>query len=402
MKRALLIAVVSLAATSALASKARKEALSNAAHLSDIQDVITKPDKASAYGEWATMEFGSTAGTTTRAEGGFVRMSGQAAWGAYLGAASGTTTSGVMAYRAFTPVSGTGASFLPQENPIRLFYAAKPSDMSWGVGLYHSASKSKVAETTTTGTKDQSTMGLTASASADVWDAQLALGLGNTASYKDTNDDAKMTGKTSFGLSGGYKMDTMYIYASYSAGGAKVTNTVTGASETTQMDRADTAMSLGIVNSHKKDGTDFFYGISYNMTTLKDDADATATPTSLNAVATGLTGTAGTNAKQIEITSMPLIAGIEAEATSWMVLRGSITQNFGSLGMGKIKVSEKTVTTADQELTSKDDTTIAAGVGLKWNKFTVDSTVAVAGANGAAFGTNSGNFLSKMSMTYTF
>ena len=72
--KTLLIAAVALMSTSALASKARRTALVNAPQLTDIQDIagdvqiggnmnIARPDKAVAYGEWATMEFGKTAGT---------------------------------------------------------------------------------------------------------------------------------------------------------------------------------------------------------------------------------------------------------------------------------------------------------------------------------------------------
>ena len=78
MKKALLIAAVALMSTSALASKARRAALGNAPQLTDIQDIagdiqiggnmnIARPDKAAAYGEWATMEFGQTANSVTLA-----------------------------------------------------------------------------------------------------------------------------------------------------------------------------------------------------------------------------------------------------------------------------------------------------------------------------------------------
>jgi hypothetical protein len=395
MKKALVIAAVTVLSTSAFASKARTYALGNSAHLNDVQEVLAKPDKAAAYGEWATLETGATAGAGTlgapRAEGGFVRMMGQSALGAYLGAGSGTALTGVQNYR------GISASLLPQENPIRLFYATKAGDMNWGVGLYHTSSKKKQAESATTGEAKQEAMGLTASASTDVWDARAGLGLANNATYKDQNNDIKQTGKTTMSVGGGYHMDTMYIYGEYGQAGAKTEESF--GTTTTMADRADTSMTVGVINSHKKDGTDFFYGISYVSSVLKDDAD---TPTSLNAVSTALTGTAGTNANKIEVTSLPLVVGIEAEATSWLVLRGSVSQTFGSLGLAKIKVSEKD-SNNDAEYTGKDSTTVAVGTGIKWNKFMLDGVLkaSTGGSTTGAIGTDT-NFVTNAGLTYTF
>lgn len=380
MKKTILIAAVTLASASAFASKARVNALQSAAHISDIQDVMTKPDRAAVHGEWATLEFGQTAlgATNTQAEGGFIRKMGDSAMGAYFGQGSASITTS----RAIS------ANYLKQENPLRLFYAAKPGDLSWGVGLLHMSSK-RAPGTASAGNieKKQDGMAVYASAESGDWDARLGVGLSNTASYNigASATEEKLTGKSSATLGGGWKMDTMYIYAEYGMGGFKheVGSTATA-------DRSDTSTKIGIINSHKKDGTDFFYGISYSMVTLKDDA---TTPIA------GSLGQAGRN--KSEINTMPIIIGVEAEATSWMVLRGSITEDFNLLGMSKTKYTD--ITTADnEENTGVHNTTVRAGAGFKWNKFTMDATIKAAADDGGDLGTNDDKFLNELSLTYMF
>ncbi len=399
MKKALLFAAVALMSTSALASKARRTALGNVRDMSDISDIagdvqvggmyIARPDKAMAYGEWALMELGksTTAATTTAvAEGGFVRMMGSGALGAYLGAPNKAAND----YRvSFDTAAAT--TTLKQENPLRVFYASKAGDMTWGAGLLYSSSKTKNDGATITSSK-QDASGVVVSASTDVWDAQLGLGLSNNATTTVTAGDNSLTGKATAQLTGGYKMDTLYFYGAYGMQGAK--GDKAGAS--TVLDRADNEITLGVMNSHKKDGTNFFYGIEYDATTAKEDA---STPTSL-----------GANKTKIETTNLPLYVGIEAEAASWLILRASIKHTVGLLGLAKVKSSTNNST--DSEVTGADATTVAAGAGIKWNKFMLDGVLAASSGAANVGSTNKAsdngaigsdaNFLTNASLTYTF
>jgi hypothetical protein len=399
MKKALLIAVVALASTSAHASKARETALANSRHLSDIQDVVgtntgvTKPDKAVAYGEWATLEFGPTYtgeyvtanNQTAGAEGGFVRMMGNSAIGAYLGApnttsnAYRTTFSGML---SGTPGVAATTDVLQQENPLRLFYATKAGDLNWGAELYYSSSKAKSTTTGVSHDKKQDAMGVTVSASADMWDAQLGIGLSNNTTDTVAAGDNKLTGKSTLNLSGGYKIDTMYVYGNYGMTGAKADTAAT----TSVIDRSDTVAKVGIVDSHKKDGTDFFYGIEYQMATLKEDA---TTPVTL-----------GSHTSKVEKDTLPLFIGIEAEAASWLVLRGSISQNLGLLGLAQTKTS--TDNSTDATTAGADNTTVAAGAGIKFNKFTMDGVIAASSNAKGNLATDGNNFLTNVSLTYMF
>lgn len=362
MKRLFLIAAVSLAATSAFASKARLSALQNAAHLVDTQDVLNKPDRAASMGEFVTFEFGPTVDATTNAEGGFVRKHGDAAWGAYFGNTSDSTTFYRSAAKAapYSLAIGTAA----QDNPLNLFYATKTSDMSWGAGLFYTNSDLKAVN------EKQNAMGLIGSMTMGALNASLGLGLGNTASKTAAGVETKLTGKTTAQLTVGYAMDSLYYYGEYTMSGAKVE---TGS--TTNADWERSGLTLGVINSHKKDAVDFFYGISYQMTNLKDKGPADS---------------------KTDTSKLPVIVGIEADAANWLTFRASLTQNV-------IVGSTKTTTAGVGDANNNaDDTVVAAGVGMKWNKFAWDGTLSSASANGGTFGLDGSNFLARTSLTYMF
>ncbi len=381
MKKLFVIAVVTIASASAFASKARLTAIQGAAHVSDNLDVVggngpIKPDQAFGNGEWVSFEWGANRGSGNtavagnNAEGGFVRKMGDnAAMGAYLGNKSDSYKTFMALAVANGAVVGTGTTataLLNQSNPLNLYYAAKAGDLQWGLGLFYVSNDVKTSK------MKENIMGLTASATAaSGWDAQLTVGLGAESKNETTvNSEKVLKGGSSIALSGGYKMDTMYVYGSYKTAGAKLT---TGT--TTNADWDINAMAVGVVNSHKKDGADFFYGVSYNMTTINDKNNTTT----------------GKN----ETTTFPVIIGVEAEATSWMVLRGSVTQNV-LLGSTKTAGSDAN--------TISDSTNVAAGAGLKFGKFMLDGTFAKV-ASGAAAGTGLGadaNFVTNVGMTYNF
>jgi len=365
MKKTLLIAALALAATPAMASKARLSALNNSAHLEDIQDTLKNPAKVTKHGDWLTFEMGTNAYTAAsqaapRAEGGFARGMGDARYGFYLGHHATWVTE---TRTNNTPIAMTG-TYLTNENPINVFYGAKAGDIAWGVGLDYSSSDKKATKL------KQQAAGLNFGADAGVWNAYLQLGLLNTFKNEFTaGSEVDFKGKNAIVLGGEYNMDTLTFNALASMNGGKET---VGTTDT--VDRTMSTYNVGVVNSHKSDGSDFFYGANYIMTTDKDGVGAE---------------------DKIETSSLPVFAGIEADATSWMVLRASVAQNF-------ILGSTKTTTAgAGGDATSiTQNTTVAAGAGLKFGKLLVDGTLEAASSNTAALNGNA--FLANGSVTYMF
>ncbi|RYZ84805.1 MAG: hypothetical protein EOP04_17275 [Proteobacteria bacterium] len=365
MKKLMMIAVVTLASASAFASKARLSALSyngsntnglsaNAPHLIDTQTIFVNPADLTTMGSWATFETGSTdatpattPNTAPNAEAGFARASGDARWGFYLG--HGTVAS-------FSREQAAPTIYLIEENPINLFYAAKMADISWGLGLNYSASDKKTTGVGALG--KQSTTGITGGMRMGPWDASLGLGVVDTAEV-GTN---KWTGKMNADLRAGYAMDTWYFYGQYAMTGGK--HEVGGAA-TTEYD--NNAIRIGAINTTKVDGGEFFWGASYLMDKVEQKVGA------------------GT---KTESNLLPVVVGIEADAASWLVLRGSVTQT----------VLLSSVKNATDTRTKANDTTVAAGAGIKFNKFTLDGSLA-----GSTTGQiNGGSLLANAGLTYNF
>jgi hypothetical protein len=361
MKKTLVIAALALAATPAMASKARLNALNNSAHLEDIQDTLTNPSKIMSHGDWLTFEMGNNNYTAAsqadpRAEGGFSRGMGDARYGFYLGSHPSWVTQ--------VRTTGVTGTYLTNENPINLFYGAKAGDMAWGVGLGYSNSDKKTTK------EKQSAFGLNAGVSANNWDAALNVGLMNT--YKNEATAAApvdFKGTNAIALNGNYTVETLTYNASVAMNGGK--EEVNGA-ETHK--RTINTYNLGVVNSHKADGADFFYGVNYIMTTDKDQVAA------------------GDN--KTETSSLPVFAGIEADATSWMVLRASVRQNF-ILGSTKTEVAG-----VGESDTIRQNTTVAAGAGLKFGKLLLDGTLE--GASNSSASLNGNALLANAALTYMF
>ena len=123
-----------------------------------------------------------------------------------------------------------------------------------------------------------------------------------------------------------------------------------------------TDIKIGAINSMKKEGADFFYGISYEMGTTK-------------------VGTVKTDSSRL-----PVLIGIEADAASWLTLRGSVKQNV-------LVGSDKTTETDS----APHDTTVAAGAGFKFNKAVLDVTLTAAGT-----GSLTSNLGGNAGLTYLF
>jgi hypothetical protein len=357
MKNTLLIAALALAATPAMASKARLTALDNAPQLSDIQDVNSNSAKLMEHGEWLTFEMGSNSYSTTpaatpHAEGGFSRAMGDAKYGFYLGA-----------HPSWVEDVRHGANtgtYLTNENPVSLFYASKSNDLAWGLGLMYSNSDKK------TTTEKQNAFGLNGGLVGANWDASLNIGLTNT--YKKDSANVDFKGSPAFDLNGLYTMGTLTYNAGISMNGGK--EEVSGV-ETHK--REITSYNVGVTNSHKTDGADFFYGVKVTSTVDKDKTPDNKT----------------------ETTALPVFAGIEADATSWMVLRASVQQNF-ILGSKKVT----TAGAGGDADTITNNTTVAAGAGLKFGKLLLDGTLEAANSTTAAVNGNA--FLANAALTYMF
>lgn len=361
MKKLLVIAVA-LAAVNAQATRARVMALGNSPHLVDTQTVYNNPaDMFSLGGDYVTLESGATdswTNTTTtegaNAEGMIVRTMGDAKMGLSLGHQSENASVWGLRPAAAAPFNEN------QQNPVEFSYGAKNGDMNWAGTLVYSNYQDKVAD------NKESSMGLRFGARTANWDAGLHLGLTSTVDVAATG---KYTGAMALSAHGGYQMDSIYWFGKLATSGFKIENTA-GAE---QAKYSQTNIEVGAMTSVKKDGSEFFYGAKLAQMDSKESvADDKETSTSL-----------------------PIWIGVEADAASWLTLRGSVTQTLQLLHNSK----DTTGSTTNSEFApAEGDTTVAFGAGLKFNKVTVDGALLASGSQTL----NTSSLLTQVGMSYWF
>lgn len=365
MKSLLTLAIV-LASTSAFATRARITALGNAPHLVDASTVYNRPTDIFTVSDSLTIESGiadaapGTNGVTTGAEALLIRSHGDAKWALSLG----HDDAKIYGQRGDV-ATATGETVLGQQNPFEITYGMKAGDMAWAATLAYSNFNDK---TTGLERKENST-NLKFGAATSTWDASIDLGLANKVTSATATTDDEFKGKSNVAVRGGFWVASdLYTYAVLDMGGYEVT---TGGAVASEIKTTD--ITVGAINTVKSEGNEFFWGAGLESTTSKDS-----------------------KAPETKITSLhlPVIIGMEANAASWLTLRGSITQN---VLIQNDKTSNSTATT-NEEAPGDNSTTFAAGAGLKLGKVSLDGSI-LAGTQDLNTGAD---LLGTVGLTYAF
>lgn len=362
----LLVIAVALASVNAFATRARVNALGNSPHLIDTQTVYGNPaDMFFVGGDYVTIETGKTSATTLNdgAEGMVVRSMGDAKMGLSLGHDSDVALQQRGSVAALFP---SKVNYL-QQNPIELTYGMKTGDMAWAGTFVYSNYKSK------TGINEkEDSMGIRAGLRMGALDAKLGLGLANN--YQN-DTDGKFKGTLSASIGAGYSMDNLYFNGFFRQAGWKTENAA--GTETAKIDY--NTIQANVTSSHKKDGSEFFYGAGLANSTTKNGTAPEVKTTSL---------------------TLPVWMGLEVDAASWAVLRGSITQTV------LINDSKKETTPAaggDYEFSpGANNTVVNVGAGIKFNKITLDGSLEGLSGGAATQQLNGNTLLGSVGMTYMF
>lgn len=396
MKSLLFISAFVMATSTAMASKVRLSALGDAAHLTDVYSIWTNPAKLHAFGDFVTFESGPStvyhttvvggntttgfasetalisANTFDKAEGGFITSQGDARFGVFFGHISNSTAGlrslgsmvTVAALNSGTVAAGTtlnnANTLLTQENPIDLFYGAKSGDNHWAVNLSYSSSDAKAD-------KKKQTTALTRLGLVNKdWDVAAQIGLASNAVTEATPAvKSEFSGKPSMQLDAGKRIGTMYAYGQYKMGGANM-----DLNGTERLNLEVTGIRLGINETMKVEAGEFFYGAAIAQDVQNDK------------LANGI---------RTEVLTLPFIAGLELDATSWMALRASITQN---VLIGSVRASDTS--------TIPNNTKVAIGTGMKFNKWTVDAAFEGLAGTTASSKVNANTLFAKTALTYNF
>jgi hypothetical protein len=383
MKKTLVIAGLAVLSTSAFASKARMEALGQQGdvsyYLNDSRSVFLNPAALNDMKNYIVTECGASqqadSATAPRAEGGFFREMGSMAYGLYLGNNGDART-----------VTSATASFLNHQNAMDLMLAGDMG-MKWGARLHYANSKD---EGTTTFARKNSAFGLSLGVSHGDLEGYANLAL------SDKSEGAKVAGdmwerKPGMQIGGSYKMSGMTFFADYSSTNEEVTG-ATGSDITAAAGGHLTAGTAGKITHKTSDitlGAARVHEVNPGARIITDAQLVLSSDEVSGSVTTTENG-------KVKTTTLPVTFGMEADATSWLVVRGNIHQNV-FLGSSK-SIAGKTTTIANS-------TTVDAGATLNFGKLKVDGSVGTTKADNVSGKTgvlSTSNLLTRVGVSYWF
>mgnify|MGYP003962117203 CR=1 FL=1 len=410
MKKKIIVAAgLAVLSTSAFATKARMEALGQDANtgsffMGDSRSVFSNASDVNSMNNYIVTEWGSPLDTddaqaTPHAEGGFFREMGDFAYGVYFGNEYNGQNAERAALAAGSAVGNTTApgtaydSFLFHDNALDLFFAG---DMGaeWGVRVHYAHSTDERGDNAGTAfDRTHSAFGLGLGIKHGMLSAYANLGINDESEGSNATAGDKFEGDFGLNLGVAYSMAGWTMYADYDSTGFEATDTST-AGKTADYEK--TVLRLGAGNTHEVSSTARLYTEVY-YTNTNEESTFTA---STGATASGA---------EVSTWQMPVVIGFEADATSWLVLRGSISQElFGSTSTNT-KNSTSTSASNDKKNPNLNDTKVNAGATLNFGKLKVDGVIgtgvfggATAGANTNAGVLNTDNLMSRVAVHYWF
>lgn len=298
-KNIILVLASFLIANSSFATKARLLALGmneadseGSYYIEDNRNIFMNVANVNNYADKVFVEFGSQANvgfdtdSTPKAMGGFLHKHGEYVMGAYLGNEANTTAiSKVLA----------GAQPL-SDNFLDFFLGSEAMGMKWGVNLSYANDSDK---SVSSNEKEASYYGLRLGVMGEKWESFLRFGLGAKAKI---GSSLEYKGKLSLHVGGSYDLAGGKVFGYYKKSDWEQTFS------TVMTKGAASAMSLGYGRSHKLDHGTLFSSVAF----IKKSLEVKFT----------------TDPAKLENTMVPLTLGFEGKATSWLSLRGSISQNL--------------------------------------------------------------------------
>lgn len=353
MKKHIAIAAgLAVLSTSAFATKARMNALGQgddrgSFYIQDSRNVFRNASKVNDMTNYVVTEWGSAndaadSATAPHAEGGFFRSAGQFNYGVYLGSDIDNQDLGAR--------TGAAGVFLAQDNNIDLFFGGDMG-VKWGVTLGYSSTEAEAAGAVK---RENDSMSLGLGVEKGAIEGYVNLGL------KDESKGATLTAdkwEADTGINVGVSYDWMdyTFFVDYDKTGYEENLAAV------KTEQEDTALTIGVGHNHEVSATSrLFTSVHY----VSSESE-----------------TKVTGASKTETSKLPLTIGFEADATSWLALRGSISQN---VIIGESKVAGKTTSAANS-------TDVAAGATLNFGKLKVDGVIGTNGINGTNTGAENGS-----------
>ncbi len=403
--------VMGLTSTAALASKARILALGEEVEdhyfIEDSRSIFTNASYVNNYAntmmlEWGGNGFGNSSFLDTdsspKAMGGFLKKSGNYVYGVYLGNESNVSTFlRVLA----SPDTYTNGYLASSDNQTDFFVGSETtSGVKWGANFVYTKDKN---EATGAANSSDKGMAMRLGAQKDMWEGYANVSLVSESERKNNSTPTKFEGKLGLQVGGSYVMNDIKMFASYKQFDWEQTGGNQAAGVKT--DGGFTRYFIGAGKTHKINETDMvFVKAMYNA---------------LNVELEYASGKA-----ELTRRALPLIVGYEAQATSWLVFRGSVSHNLMgtaesknlatvvgtensnmSDGLKYIALGSYSGSPVDGKKTITNSTKINTGASLVFGDLTVDGFVGTTDTSGSSskkgiFALD--NLMTRVGMTYKF
>lgn len=382
---ALATTAAALLSTGAYASKARMQALGQDTQrgsyfLNDTRNVFRNAAGVASMNNYMITEWGATgtandAQATPSAEGGLFRNMGSYNYGFYFG----SDVDNQDTVRAGTGYAGSGttvgsANFADRANELDLFFGGDMG-VEWGARLSYNRTAEGFANKT-------SGWGLGLGMNMGDLGAWLNLGLADE-SEASANGSAQQTWEADTSINVGVNYDWMAwtFYAEYDKVGAEY-QVGSAAKNTTER----STITVGAGHVHEVSSTSMIASEVQYVNQNSEDVNGTAT-------------TNGTT--ELKGNFLNVTVAYETDATSWLALRGSISQRV-FMDSAKTEVGSTQTTS-----TMTDSTNVAAGATLNFGKLKVDGMIGTDDATGSATTTERGTLtldrlMSRVGVHYWF
>ena len=432
-KQLIAIAGLAILSTPAMATKARILALGEnindnigSLYFSDSRNIFQNAAYANEYKDMVIFEWGSTgssagpAGTTVKgdndisaqAEGGFLKSHGNYVYGLYLGAESPYTNE----IRSYTRALNNDG--FQQDNQIDAFFAGESSTLGkWGVNATYSDSKDDAQDA------KQSSASIRFGMIKNKTEAFINVALKNEAEIGALSGAPTPTaapgkdefkGKLGFELGATQDLDVVKVFAY-----------VRHAKWEHDGNSTATGVTLPYTAYQGKfDGTYWLYQVGAGREyKVNDKATLFFKGEYLNFMRKVETTSAPADGEEINLDDyrVPVTVGLEYDAASWLVLRGSVVQNLISETDNDYDGNTANVSAGvlakrpSGKRTAANSTNVNAGLTLKFGELAIDGVVGTTNAANGITGTTPttgvgnkagilslDNLATRVAMTYKF
>lgn len=345
----------------------------NAANVNDFGNTLVFEwgDKGAAPGTAANGQARVDTDNSPKAGGGFLMNAGDYVWGVYLGNES--NTSALLRIVGSAQDSEDAAGLLASsDNQIDFFLGSSANDVKWGANFVYTKAEDKQ------NMRKDSGYAVRLGAATDSWDAFVNASVGGSAegTYGGAGaGDHKFDGSIGLHVGGGYNVtENGKVYAYVKQFGWEQTDSTPTTAVKTSADGSFTTYALGYGHTMKMESGTFFSNIYYRMKEIEVEF---------------------ANSAKAENTELPITFGYEADATSWLTLRGSVTQNlmgsrkndFAGKGLNDVALgvaaNEFGSNTAGKKVSQRDSTSVRAGASLNFGQLVIDGLIGteVSGTN---------------------